>query len=143
MILIVHLPDIGRLGIWCLGSPASGAQILQFYERQGLKLPQQPPLLMVKSAELGNAASREQHPSSNRSTPGRTAAGPVLHTRYLPRLLPNCLHPHCLDWRVTRLQTEMPFCKPTCGLAGIRLQIDMHCRKPAAASESVQLLAVW
>jgi len=49
-------------------------QVLQFYEQQGLRLPQQPPLLMVKSVELGNAASREQHHSSDRSSPSRNGA---------------------------------------------------------------------
>ena len=84
-------------GAWA--QPLSDVQILQFYEKQGLKLPQQPPLLMVKSAELGNAASREQHPSSDRSTPGGTAAGPVLHTRYPSGPLPTCLHPYYLARR--------------------------------------------
>ena len=56
-------------------------QALHFYKQQGLRLPQQPPLLMVKSVELGNAASREQHHSSDRSSPGRKGAAPVFHTR--------------------------------------------------------------
>ena len=56
-------------------------QVLNFYKRQGLRLPQQPPLLMVKSAELGNAASKEQHHSSARDTQGGTGAAPVFHTR--------------------------------------------------------------
>ena len=60
------------------------AQVLRFYEGQGLKLPQQPPLLMVKSAELGNAASREQHPSSDRETPRGLGGAPVMHTRWRP-----------------------------------------------------------
>ena len=67
-------------GAW--GQPLSNVQILRFYERQGLKLPQQPPLLMVKSAELGNAASREQHPSSDRETPRGSGGAPVMHTRW-------------------------------------------------------------
>ena len=61
--------------------PACASQVLRFYERLGLKLPQQPPLLLVKSAELGNAASREQHPSSDRGAPGSNGAAPVMHTR--------------------------------------------------------------
>lgn len=62
-------------------SSVSVLQILRFYEGLGLKLPQQPPLLLVKSAELGNAASREQHPSSDRGAPGSNDAAPVMHTR--------------------------------------------------------------
>ena len=65
--------------VWA--QPAPAVQILRFYERQGLKLPQQPPLLMVKSAELGNAASQEQHPTRDREAPRRTGAAPVMHTR--------------------------------------------------------------
>ena len=57
-------------------------QVLHFYASQGLRLPQQPPLLMVKSAELGNAASKEHHHSSARDTPGSTGAAPVFHTRW-------------------------------------------------------------
>lgn len=72
------LVDTGT-DLWA--QPAPAVQVLWFYERQGLKLPQQPPLLMVKSAELGNAASQEQHPTSDRETPGRTGAAPVMHTR--------------------------------------------------------------
>ena len=72
------LTTLHRIG----AQPAYVVQVLRFYERQGLKLPQQPPLLMVKSAELGNAASREQHPSSDRETPRGSGGAPVMHTRW-------------------------------------------------------------
>ena len=57
-------------------------QVLDFYNSQGLRLNQQPPLLMVKSAELGNAASKEHHHSSARNTQRGTGAAPVFHTRW-------------------------------------------------------------
>ena len=57
-------------------------QVLYFYSSQGLRLPQQPPLLMVKSAELGNAASKEHHHSSARDTQRGAGAAPVFHTRW-------------------------------------------------------------
>ena len=56
-------------------------QVLDFYNSQGLRLPQQPPLLIVKSAELGNAASKEHHHSSARDTQRGMGAAPVFHTR--------------------------------------------------------------
>lgn len=56
-------------------------QVLQFYESQGLRLREEPPLLMVKSAELGNAASREPHQCSDRGAASGQAAAPAFHTR--------------------------------------------------------------
>ena len=88
MLSLVCLLPVSSQDSWtdaaCLHEPETRAlvQVLGFYASQGLRLPQQPPLLMVKSAELGNAASKEHHHSSARGTQGGTGAAPVFHTRW-------------------------------------------------------------
>jgi hypothetical protein len=53
-------------------------QVLAFYEGMGMALREKPPLMLVDSAALGEAETREQR---SNGPPG--AAAPVFHTRGL------------------------------------------------------------
>ena len=60
-------------------------QVLAFFTKLGMPLPERPPLLLVDSESLGNAREVEGDCSHGQphSSPGAPTAGPVLHTRGL------------------------------------------------------------
>ena len=73
-------------------------QVLAFFAKLGMPLPERPPLLLVDSESLGNAREKEgdcSHVQPPGSSPAPTS-GPVLHTRGL-----------CL-WQVSLVAWPMP-----------------------------------
>lgn len=61
------------------------SQVLAFFAKLGMPLPERPPLLLVDSESLGNAREKEGD-CSHDQPPGTSPApisGPVMHTRGL------------------------------------------------------------
>ncbi len=65
--------------MWFMSVHLLFVQILSFYQRMGMALPEKPPLMMVESSALNDAEERE-----GRSGGGHSHShGPVFHTRGL------------------------------------------------------------